>query len=96
MLALDEDGEGDACDPDDGIGLGEEENMLLIYPNPVKDILTIKGSSEVDVDIYDMVGNLVVSKKDAKQIDMTKLSSGIYNMNILYKGVKLNQKVVKQ
>jgi hypothetical protein len=27
---------------------------------------------------------------------MTKLSSGIYNMSILYKGVKLNQKVVKQ
>ena len=34
--------------------------------------------------------------KDAKQINMTKLSSCIYNMNILYKGVKLNQKVVKQ
>ena len=48
------------------------------------------------MDIYDMVGNLVVSEKDAKQIDMTKLSSGIYNMSILYKGVKLNQRVVKQ
>ena len=50
----------------------------------------------MDVDIYDMVGNLVVSEQDAKQINMSKLPSGIYNMSILYKGVKLNQRVVKQ
>ena len=74
----------------------KNKDELLIYPNPVTDILTINGSSEVDVDIYDMVGNLVVSEQDAKQINMTKLPSGIYNLNILYNGVKLNQRVVKR
>jgi hypothetical protein len=84
------------CDLGWPIELEENSDELLIYPNPVTDILTINGSSEVDVDIYDMVGSLVVSEQNAKQINMSKLPSGIYNMSILYKGVKLNQRVVKQ
>ena len=37
-----EDGEGDECDPDDGIGLEEEENLLSIYPNPTNGLINLE------------------------------------------------------
>jgi hypothetical protein len=33
---------------------------LLIYPNPVTDILNI--TKEINIKLYDMVGNLIISK----------------------------------
>ena len=59
------------CDLGWPIELEENSDELLIYPNPVKDILIIEGSSEVDVDIYDIIGNLFVSEKDDNQIVIT-------------------------
>jgi len=54
---------------------------ISIYPNPVKDVLTIEGDY-TSVDIYDVFGKLVLSS-DAKQtINVAALSSGIYMLNI--------------
>ena len=67
---------------------------LLLYPNPVTDILN--STKEIDVKIYDMVGNLVIYKEKITQIDMTSLSSGVYNLNITYNNKNINNKIIKQ
>ena len=68
----------------DGGALGlshTNTSKLSIYPNPVKDVLTIEGDY-TSVDIYDVFGKLVLSS-DAKQtINVAALSSGIYMLNI--------------
>ena len=43
-----------------------------------------------------MVGNLVISKEKTTQIDMTKLSSGVYNLNIYHDNKIINNKIIKQ
>ena len=63
-------------------GLNDEKNKLIIYPNPVKNILTIEGEYKKII-IYDVFGKEVLNKKYQKQINMTNFSSGIYSLNII-------------
>jgi hypothetical protein len=59
----------------------ETISNLSVYPNPVKDVLTINGMYS-SVEIYDIYGKLVLSS-DAKQtINVSSLSNGIYFINI--------------
>lgn len=62
-------------------GAGIEDNEgdntnVHIYPNPVVDELFITESSNID--IYNGIGALVVSKKDVKSINVQSLIDGIY------------------
>jgi len=66
----------------------ENETGLLIYPNPVVNILTIanKLPEIFEVYIYDIFGKCVFQKKNKKTINVGQLSSGIYLMKITYSG----------
>jgi len=68
-----------ACTPP--LFVDETISKLSVYPNPVKDVLTINGIYSL-VEIYDVYGKLVLSS-DAKQtINVSSLSNGIYFINI--------------
>ena len=84
----------DYCDLGWPIDLEEMNSELLIYPNPVSNILNI--TQEIDVKLYDMIGNLVIFKEKTTKIDMTNLPKGIYNLNITYNNKTINNKIVKQ
>jgi hypothetical protein len=59
-----------------------ETFKLAIYPNPVKNVLNIKNAFAVEhVEIYDVVGNLVLNVKNnnaLKSINVNSLTSGVY------------------
>jgi len=91
------DGQGNCSDPGTGQGvystynacaaacvttaINEDISNLSVYPNPVKDVLTINGMYS-SVEIYDIYGKLVLSS-DAKQtINVSSLSNGVYFINI--------------
>ncbi|MCF8379322.1 MAG: T9SS type A sorting domain-containing protein [Bacteroidales bacterium] len=53
------------------------KNEILIYPNPVKDILFISSSLEYQTEIFDMMGRkLMTSTKN--QIDVSMIERGTY------------------
>ena len=67
-----------------GSGVTTIENInskLLIYPNPVKDVLTIDGVYN-SVEIYDIYGKLVLISNAKKTINVSTLSDGVYFVNI--------------
>ncbi len=82
------------CDLGWPIELEENSNEIFIYPNPVTDILNI--SKEIDIKIYDMIGNLVIFKEKTKQINMVELPDGIYNLSIIHNNKNINNRIVKQ
>ena len=51
---------------------------------------------DVDVEVYDMMGKLVINASNSKRIDFTSVPSGIYNMIILYNELRITKKVIKQ
>ena len=69
---------------------------IIVYPNPTKDIITIETRLEIEVELYDMIGNKVISESNVKRLDLSKLSNGMYNMSILYNNVRYSKKVIKQ
>jgi hypothetical protein len=87
--------------------LGNEEfslNSVVLYPNPVADILTIDLTNEAtrfeQITIVDSVGKTIVTKKITpftnNEIEVTSLQSGFYfvilNNNEVFKKMKLIKK----
>jgi len=84
-----------------GTPIGVEDltrEQILIYPNPTKGLVTIKSKEIIDVKLYDLLGNIIIDVKSIQEgnIDLSEYSQGIYNIQINFKGIILNHKVVKQ
>lgn len=70
-----------------------------IYPNPVKDILYIKGVDKIEkAEVYNMVGQKVISFNSVQdKVDVASLSKGNYILQIHVKGeVSQSYKFIKQ
>ena len=50
---------------------------ISLYPNPVKDIATFSSEEITSIEIYNMMGALIVRRIDYK-VDMTGMKSGMY------------------
>jgi hypothetical protein len=55
----------------------EAVTTVLFYPNPVTGLLHL-SSSDLDAEIYDLNGRLLLKQADNDQIDVSMLTSGIY------------------
>lgn len=77
--------------------LPEQEKLNIgLYPNPTNNILNIKSQELVDIEIYDSIGNLVLNKNSTKSIDVSKLSNGIYFVNIKSGSKTTTEKFLKK
>ena len=70
---------------------------IIVYPNPTNGNLNIKSNKEIDVIIFDMLGNRIIDIQQVqKEIDISNLPNGIYNMSILYDNKRFNKRIIKQ
>jgi hypothetical protein len=56
-----------------------------IYPNPAKDILTIKGDNMNQIKVYNALGQMVKNidcNTDEYEINVNDMNNGIYFINI--------------
>lgn len=71
-----------------------------LFPNPVKDILTLNNSTPIDkVSVYNVMGQLVLEKEIRNTdafINVNKLSAGTYMIDIVSGNVRKNTRFVKQ
>ncbi|MDA8858249.1 T9SS type A sorting domain-containing protein [Flavobacteriales bacterium] len=63
------------------VGVNDIISNISIYPNPVKDVLTIEGNY-TSIEVLDILGNLVLSSKATKNINVSSLADGVYMLNI--------------
>ncbi len=69
---------------------------IKIFPNPTTDILNIKSLNTIDyIEVYNILGRLVVKNQDSNQIDLSLLSQGLYIVKIESNGVFVSKKVIK-
>ena len=70
---------------------------ISLYPNPTNDILNIKLSNIKSIEIIDLNGRIVMSKKsNLKDIDVSLLESGIYLANIETPNGNFIEKFIKE
>ena len=74
------------------------ENSLAIYPNPVKDELTIESGDLTinSVEICDITGKTIQQFNGGTTINVSQLSSGIYFVKIKTDKGDLTKKVIKE
>lgn len=72
---------------------------ILIYPNPTKGLLNITTKSTLfDIVIYNAIGEKVLTKTQVNgntAIDISSLTNGIYNMQIMENNTLTTRKIVK-
>ena len=76
----------------------EIQNSVLIYPNPVLDVLTISSSLEIQkLSVIDITGKLVKTQNgNATTLAVNDLKSGFYFLEITIDGKSETRKFVKQ
>lgn len=82
------------------LSVNEVSNSFSLYPNPVKDNLTIRSNSIIEsVKIYNVQGALVrilTPNSMAINLAMDELDSGIYSLVISSEGKLAQHRIVKQ
>jgi len=74
-----------------------EVQALEIYPNPVKGLLSIVGLvGDSEYRVYDYKGNLLLTGLAAKQIDVSRLHSGLYFIEIRAEDALFRSKFIKE
>ena len=72
-----------------------DSEFVALYPNPVKDKLTVKAENLQTVEIYNMVGQLVMTGASSV-VDMGNLKDGVYFVRVIADNKSVTRRVVKQ
>ncbi|GHV35404.1 hypothetical protein FACS1894178_4890 [Bacteroidia bacterium] len=67
---------------EESANLALEDGVISIYPNPVKDVLTINGLNVKNAEIYDIAGKLVMNGINKNTIDVKNLNIGVYFLKV--------------
>jgi PKD repeat protein len=73
-----------------------EEANVAIFPNPVRDMLTIEGNNVKSVEVIDMDGRVVLTNDRAGKLDMSELSDGVYMVRVMSENGVSTKKIVKK
>jgi len=68
---------------------------IVVYPNPTQNIITIETRLVIEVEVYDIMGKLIIDK-NTKRIDLSGHPNGVYNLILIYNNKRFNTKVIKQ
>lgn len=70
-------------------------DVITLYPNPVKDRLTIMVENFQSVEVFNVVGQQVLTSNEAV-VDMSGLQQGIYFIRVAADGKIVVKRIVKQ
>ncbi len=83
---------------DCALGIDDSEIVqAVIYPNPVRNILTIDSKENIKlIQVYSMLGELLALEKGESQIDFSTYTNGIYFLKIDTETSSIFQKILKE
>ena len=67
---------------------------IVVYPNPTENIFTIDTRLNIDVELYNIVGE-VIKTNNNKRIDLSNYPDGVYNLIITYDKIRITKKIIK-
>jgi len=69
-------------------------NEIKVYPNPTSGIINI--NTFVDVWVFNTLGDIIIHKNNTNVLDVSKLHSGMYNVQIKHENQLINKKIIKK
>ena len=68
--------------------------VLIVYPNPSNGKINI--NKIVDINVYNILGDMIISKQNINVLDVIKLSPGTYHLQIKYNNKTINKRIIKK
>lgn len=82
---------------DVGVELVEENDNVVVYPNPVDKLLFISSPQPIlYVEIYDEVGRCILKSYDSSVLNMSGIPQGVYSLRIVLLDSQSVRKVIKR
>ncbi len=73
-----------------------ELSLIKLYPNPVNSTLFIRGiEGDYNIDVYTLLGQLVLSINNSNEIDMSLFKQGVYMIKIWNKNTSTVKRILK-
>jgi hypothetical protein len=80
-------------------GLSTEDidtNSIVVYPNPVKNMLYIVGNSAgYDIEVYSLLGQRVMTASNVNEIDVSLFNEGVYLIRVSTENTTTVKRIVK-
>ena len=70
-------------------------NGIMIYPNPTTGNVNIETHLDIEYELRDVSGKLILTGID-NRIDLSRYESGIYFLTIIHKNKRFNKRLIKQ
>jgi len=70
------------------------EDVITVYPNPASNIINI--NKNVDINVFNYIGGMVISETNINVLDVSVLSPGIYTLQITYNNKLITKKIIKK
>ena len=67
---------------------------IIVYPNPTNGIINI--NKNVDINVFNYIGDMIISKQNTNVLDVSKMSSGMYMLQITYNNKTINKRIIKE
>ncbi|MCP4521857.1 MAG: T9SS type A sorting domain-containing protein [Cytophagales bacterium] len=58
--------------------ISTQKQNLSIYPNPATSYISLESTSDEVVNIYNAIGELVLTSDEKEMIDISELATGVY------------------
>ena len=89
------------CLKDETASINENLNQqpMIVYPNPAKNIITIESNQNLEIEIFSVEGQKIKSFKlinNKTDIDVLDLASGVYIVNALTEKGIVTHKFIKE
>lgn len=72
------------------------DSSIRVYPNPVSKRLNIRTDKKITTEVYNVLGRLVIPQTIDRQLDMSSLPSGFYQVVIRYNDRYTVKKISKK
>ncbi len=79
--------------------VADEDNVVMVYPNPANDVIYVKGENVAYAEIYNAIGMKVFAKDvtNSESIDIADFASGVYFIRVIdKKGDISTKKIIKR
>ncbi|MDW5290195.1 PA14 domain-containing protein [Formosa sp. PL04] len=77
----------------------EKQDLVSLYPNPIKNKFTVTNSLGSNLELYNIVGKVLLKRSlesNKEELDISYLNSGIYFVRIMNAGKVINKKIIKE
>ena len=71
-----------------------QNRNINVYPNPVLSKIYI--NKNVDLIVFSMLGDMIISKQNINTLDVSKMNPGVYILHIIYNDKSYIKKIVKK